>query len=377
MTSYMLIMRESKACSRMVFTKPLLAEQRALAVFLRKEKGYSYSQIALKTGMSKSSVRRVLLERKSGTSPEEKRSRGRPQLLSSRDKRMLRRAIAKLRQEDPNFTAMNIVEKSGVGLSVASYRTFVRQINRMGYAFRQSRKKGLLSTRDHKIRLAYARTMKKKTTDYWGKDVSFYLDGVSFVFKSNPLSDARKAQGRVWRKRSEGLQITTKGSKDLAGGKRIHFIVAIAFGKGVILAEQYEKMNAEYFASFIRRNFPNLFEIAGKGAHDAKVFVMDNDPSQTSAKARVAMEELGVTMQKIPPRSPDLNPIENMFHEVRKRLKLAAKQNNVEHQTWEEFVNSVKFHIWSTPKSYINKTILSMPKRMEEICKRKGLRTKY
>ena len=92
--------------------------------------------------MSKSSVRRVLLERKSGTSPEKKRSRGRLQLLSFRHKRMLRRAIVTLGQEDPNFTVMNIVEKSGVGPSVASYRTFVRQINRIGIRISPKPKKG-------------------------------------------------------------------------------------------------------------------------------------------------------------------------------------------------------------------------------------------
>ena len=80
-------------------------------------------------------------------------------------------------------------------------------------------------------------------------------------------------------------------------------------------------MNAEVFAQFIRRYFANLFEIAGKEEDDRKIFVMDNDPSQTSAKARAVLTEMGYTMQKIPPRSPDLNPIENIFHLVRKRLK--------------------------------------------------------
>ena len=89
--------------------------------------------------------------------------------------------------------------------------------------------------------------MLRNPTYYWSKDVSFYLDGVSFVYKLNLLSDARHAQGGVGRTRSEGLQITTKGSKDLGGGKRLHFMVAIAYGKGVILAEQYVKINAEIF----------------------------------------------------------------------------------------------------------------------------------
>ena len=40
---------------------------------------------------------------------------------------------------------------------------------------------------------------------------------------------------------------------------------------------------------------------------------MDNDSSQTSAKAMDTIADMGYTMQKIPARSPDLNPIENVF----------------------------------------------------------------
>ena len=54
---------------------------------------------------------------------------------------------------------------------------------------------------------------------------------------------------RVWRKKGEGLQFTAKGSKDLARGRRLHVIVAIAYGKGMVLKETYEKMNGAFFAS--------------------------------------------------------------------------------------------------------------------------------
>lgn len=103
-------------------------------------------------------------------------------------------------------------------------------------------------------------------------------------------------------------------------------MVVVAYGKDIILAEQYEKTNDELFALFIRCNFPNQFEIAGKAQNDSDsiIVVMDNNPSQMSAKA--VMEQFGITMQKILPWSPDLNHIENMYCEVRKRTNLAAKQ---------------------------------------------------
>ena len=138
------------------------------------------------------------------------------------------------------------------------------------------------------------------------------------------MSDGVKPKNKIWRKRNEGLIVTTKGSKNLAGGKRLHLIIVICYGKGVVLADPNEKMNADYFAAFIRCNFPNLFEIAGKGESDRKIFVMDNDPSQTASKAMATLVDMGYTLQKIPPRSQDFNPIENVFQD---------KENNITHQT--------------------------------------------
>ena len=47
------------------------------------------------------------------------------------------------------------------------------------------------------------------------------------------------------------LQVSAKGCKDLAGGRRLHVIMAIAYGKGVILKVPYEKMTGEFLATFI------------------------------------------------------------------------------------------------------------------------------
>ncbi len=51
------------------------------------------------------------------------------------------------------------------------------------------------------------------------------------------MKDARQTKSRVWRKLGEGLQLTAKGSKELAGGRRLYLMVAIAHGKGTIMTE--------------------------------------------------------------------------------------------------------------------------------------------
>jgi hypothetical protein len=55
----------------------------------------------------------------------------------------------------------------------------------------------------------------------------------------------------VWQRLGEGLQLTASGSKELAGGRRLHMMVAIAHAKGIILKDTYRKMSGDFFSSFI------------------------------------------------------------------------------------------------------------------------------
>ena len=149
-----------------------------------------------------------------------------------------------------------------------------------------ARRKRIVSEKDRRIRLQYARKMKRELSrnpDFFKHYIAFYLDGVSFVHKHNPL---RAAAGR---KKNEGLQFTAKGSEDLASGSRLHLIVAIANGKGVVLKEVYEKMDGQFFGQFIRTNFNITFARSEPKRHGQRLFIMDNDPSQRSKVAKRAL----------------------------------------------------------------------------------------
>ena len=162
----------------------------------------------------------------------------------------------------------NLVEESGLSFEVATRRTYSRYLNELGYFYFSAQRKGILSGNDKKVRLQFARNMKhemNRNPDFLKNEISFHLDRVSFVHKYNPKSGATSNRARVWRKQEEGC-------KDLAGGRRLHVLVAIAYGKGVILKVPYEKMTGEFFATFIREHF-NLTPKA-----DGRRFF----PSQTS-----------------------------------------------------------------------------------------------
>ena len=293
---------------------------------------------------------------------------------------MLLRTLHMMRKNRREITVMSLVKEAGLDPTLVHRRTFTKYLNALGFKFLQARKKGLLSDEDKKKRFRYACDMKKtlrKCPDFYVDHISFYLDGVSFIHKFNPMKDARQTKSRVWRKLGEGLQLTAKGNKELAGGRRLHLMVAIAHGKGTIMTESYDKMSGDYFSSFIRRRLNITFAKAGPKVNHARRFIMDNDPCQTSKKSLCAFSEIEADLHRIPARSPDLNPIENIFHIIKKKLAEEALNLHIEKESYEEFTTRVLRCCYGIDPLIIDRTIESMPKRIDAIIKGRGCRTKY
>ena len=87
--------------------------------------------------------------------------------------------------------------------------------------------------------------------------------------------------------------------------------------------------------------------------------MQDRDPSQNSVTAKRAMANCNcnMTLIQIPPRSPDLNPIENFFNIVRCKLN-DALHLKIAIESFEEFQTRVIRTIYSIPVQIIKKTKL-------------------
>ena len=313
------------------------------------------------------------------TRDRRKGNKGRPRKLSDRDKRHIESAIQRLRHTEQGvFTSIHIQELSGT--SRVCNRTVRRHLNRDGYGYRQCRKKGQLTESDCKKRLKYAENIKKQELpkEFWTTGIGFYVDGTSFVHKTNPCQHAKSARTRTWRKSNEGLSLhcTAKAKKEGTGGSVAKFMVSIAYGKGVIGVQQYfGNINGEKYAAIVRTHFPQLLK---EGTNPSGgYFIQDNDPSQNSAAARAALSEVKAYQFKIPARSPDLNPIENMFHLVSKKIRNDAKKFRIEHETFNQFARRCKKTLWEFPTYIIDNTIASMDKRIQLVIDAKGQRIKY
>jgi hypothetical protein len=143
---------------------------------------------------------------------------------------------------------------------------------------------------------------------------------------------------------------------------------------GVVLCKRYEKLSGKFFAKFIRENLPQAFLLSKK---PRRLFLQDNDPSQTSLVARRAMRAIGAEQFYIPPRSPDLNPIENLFHLVKAKLEQDAIDKEIFTETLEEFEERVISAIHEMVALHMDKTIETMPKRIRDVIKNNGARCSY
>ena len=226
-------------------------ETKASIQALKATTNLTLTEIAECCRVSTASVQRIITAKDKAPGKNRKLC-GRKRKLTPDHEALALGSIAELREREGSFTSRRLMDRTGI--RHVSDRTVRRLLNRKGYFFLQARKKGLMSETDKAKRVEFARKMQANyPPTVWTDNLAFYLDGVSFVYKTNPMDQARAPKGRVWRKKSEGLKqgCLAKGSKAGTGGKVTKMMVAITHGKGVLICERYEKMDAQYFTSFI------------------------------------------------------------------------------------------------------------------------------
>ena len=101
--------------------------------------------------------------------------------------------------------------------------------------------------------------------------------------------------------------------------------------EGIMNAEGYENILQEGLIPFLQNVYP--------GGHR---LMQDNDPKHTSKCVVQFLLDKGVYWWKTPPESPDCNPIENLWHELKEFMRREIKPTGK-----EQLINGIaKF--WET-----------------------------
>ena len=76
-------------------------------------------------------------------------------------------------------------------------------------------------------------------------------------------------------------------------------------------------MDADRYIQILRRTLlPFLHEVMPEGCR----FMQDNDPKHTSKRVHDFLEAEAINWWKTPAKSPDCNPIENIWHELKEYI---------------------------------------------------------
>ena len=159
------------------------------------------------------------------------------------------------------------------------------------------------------------------------------------------------------------------------GGKVASSFVAVSLGKEICYYKHYEKFSGKIFAELIENNFIEIFKCSCNST--GNLFVQDGGPSQNSKAAKTVLDKIRAVEFSIPPRSLDLNPVENAFNLVEQKLSSDAVKYSISKESYAKFVERVENTLLSYPIEPIHDIIKSMPQKITQIIQCKGHRFKY
>ncbi len=220
--------------------------------------------------------------------------------------------------------------------------------------------KPLLNQRQRQKHLTWAVEKKNWTVAQWSK--------VLFSDESKFCISFGNQGPRVWRKSGEAQNpCCLKSSVKFPQSVMIWAAMSSAgvgplcFLKSTVNAAIYQEI-LEHFM------LPSAAKINGDADF---IFQQDLAPAHTAKGTKSWFNDHGVTVLDWPANSPDLNPIENLWGIVKRKMR-DTRPNNA-----DDLKAAIKATCASIPPQQCHKLITSMPCRIEAVIKAKGAPTKY
>ncbi|GLB43951.1 putative encoded by [Lyophyllum shimeji] len=148
--------------------------------------------------------------------------------------------------------------------------------------------------------------------------------------------------------------------------------------KGPLIVLEYpggkgQSMNSERYREQVLEGVLLDFHARMKAARGSVTFQQDNAPSHKSKATKRWFASQAIPLLFHPSSSPDLNPIEPVWHELKARLRTLPHPPNT-----VEALKDAVYHVWDElPVEDIDKHIRRMPDRVTAVLAAKGGHTQF
>ncbi|SPC63877.1 related to Transposase [Ustilago sp. UG-2017b] len=138
-----------------------------------------------------------------------------------------------------------------------------------------------------------------------------------------------------------------------------------------------DKLNSERYIELLEEAVPGSIlkrkNIQRIPPRDKLIFQQDNACPHTAKVTKEYLEEVKLNVLPRPAMSPDLNPIEHVWQQLKKRLY--QQRYTINNKT--QLIAAIN-RFWATfPKGSVQALIKSMPRRLQAVRVAKGGHTKY
>ena len=220
-------------------------------------------------------------------------------------------------------TAMQLYDillRHGISISL---RTVLRSRQQLGWTFRGSAYCQLIRDANKAKRLDWARQ-------------HFNDDFANVIWTDEASVQLETHRKRSYRKAGERPKPKPRPKHPI----KVHVWAGISMEGATEICIFTGTMNAEFYVSILQRCL--LPFLQSKFSDKEHRFMQDNDPKHVSRRARAFFDENEINWWRTPPESPDLNPIENLWHELKEHLRARIKPRNQ-----HELIAGIK-SFWST-----------------------------
>lgn len=314
-------------------------------------------EIAKILAIGKSTVNDIINKFKTTGTLEDKYCPGRPRKTTNRvDKVIKRKAVADVKK-NAAIIARELREEN---LADISQSTVSRRLTEVGLFGRVGVKKPRIVKQNKKARLEFAKKYQSWTVEDW-KKVLFSDETKINLFGNDGRRYVRRPKGT--RNDSRYQTPTVKhggGSIMLWGAFSWKGVGPIFKIEGTMNSAMYRDIILKEMLPYARQNMPRGW-----------IFQQDNDPKHRSQLLQQVFSKKNIRVLEWPSQSPDLNPIEHLWQELKLRVGTEHCANKA--ALWGKVQEEWK----NISQDRIIKLIESMPHRCAAVIASKGMATKY